>query len=249
MTMLLSVTGISRTFENGLEVLRNVSLTVDEGEFVTLLGPSGCGKSTLLRIIANLLEPTTGSVAWPRGGAAIGFVFQEPTLMPWADARRNARLALDLKGIPSSDSNPQIEKLLARVGLAGFEAAYPRELSGGMKMRLALARALAARPKILLLDEPFAALDEFSRQALNDDLRALARDDGLTVLFVTHSIYESAYLADRVVVMSPRPGHIASEIPLPAPAMRDQQWRLSPAFAERVRLISDSLRFATEATA
>src|SRR6185295_1669206 len=166
------------------------------------LGPSGCGKSTALRLAAGLLEPDAGEIAYPGGKPEIGFVFQEPTLMPWADALTNARLPLDLKHVPRAEANDRAGQALARAGLDGFEHAYPRELSGGMKMRVSLARALVARPKLLLLDEPFAALDEITRHALGDDLLRLWREDGLTVLFVTHSAAESSYLSQRVLLMT-----------------------------------------------
>ncbi len=246
MSPLLLLSDISKRFDNGTEALRGISLEVRQGEFLSLVGPSGCGKSTLLRTIAGLTTPTGGQIKWPAGRPEIGFVFQEPTLMPWADALANARLPLDLKKIDRQHGNRRAAELLSRVGLAEFVKSYPRELSGGMRMRLALARALVAGPKILLLDEPFAALDEFARQALNDDLLTLAHDAGLTVIFVTHSIYESAYLSDRVAIMSPRPGRIATEITLNPPRQRDAGWRLTAEFADSVGKVSEGLRFALE---
>jgi len=223
--------------DGGTEALRDVSFTVGAGEFVSLLGPSGCGKSTALRLVAGLLEPDKGLIEYPGGKPEIGFVFQEPTLMPWADALTNARLPLDLKGMARGDADARAAAALARVGLKGFEHAYPRELSGGMKMRVSIARALVSQPKLLLLDEPFAALDEITRNALGDDLLRLWREDGLTVLFVTHSVGESSYLSQRVLVMTPRPGRIAGDIALPVG--RDS--RLSPPTIEAQRIISDAL--------
>jgi NitT/TauT family transport system ATP-binding protein len=225
--------------EGGVEALRDVSFRVAEGEFVSLLGPSGCGKSTALRLAAGLLQANSGSVECPHGKPEIGFVFQEPTLMPWADVLANARLPLDLKHVPRREADAKAAAALARVGLAGFEHAFPRELSGGMKMRVSIARALcsfagAARPRLLLLDEPFAALDEITRNALGDDLLRLWREDRQTILFVTHSVSESSYLSQRVLVMTPRPGRIAADIALPAG--RDS--RLSPATIEAQREIS-----------
>src|SRR5215831_662399 len=168
MASLLEVSGVTKSFDNGIHALGPVDFNIREGEFVSLLGPSGCGKSTALRLIAGLLEPTAGEMSWPQGKPRIGFVFQDPTLMPWATARDNVRLPLDLARRPRAEANSDADAALARVGLAGFEAAYPRELSGGMKMRVSIARALVANPKLLLMDEPFAALDEMTRQELND---------------------------------------------------------------------------------
>jgi NitT/TauT family transport system ATP-binding protein len=237
---MIGLSAVAKRFPNGVEALRDLSFTVAQKEFVSLLGPSGCGKSTALRLAAGLLAPDAGRIDYPGGKPEIGFVFQEPTLMPWADALANARLPLDLKQVARDDANMRAADALARVGLKGFERAYPRELSGGMKMRVSIARALAARPQLLLLDEPFAALDEITRNALGDDLLRLWREDGLTVLFVTHSVSESSYLSQRVLLMTPRPGHIAAEIALPPG--RDS--RLAPATIEVQRKISDALNGA-----
>ena len=234
---LLSLSGVAKQFSNGTQALRDLSFDVSPGEFVSLLGPSGCGKSTALRLTAGLLAPDAGTVDFPSGRPETGFVFQEPTLMPWADALTNARLPLDLNNTPRGEANDRAAAALARVGLAGFESALPRELSGGMKMRVSLARALAAQPRLLLLDEPFAALDEITRAQLGDDLMRLWREDGLTILFVTHSVSESAYLSQRVLVMTPRPGRVATDIALPG--ARDA--RLSPATIEAQRAISIAL--------
>jgi NitT/TauT family transport system ATP-binding protein len=245
----LTLSHISKTFDNGVHALGDVSLSVNAGEFVSLVGPSGCGKSTVLRIVAGLLKPDGGAVEFPSGRPEIGFVFQEPTLMPWASALGNARLPLDLNGIARAEAEARSRKALARVGLAGFEKAYPRELSGGMKMRVSIARALAAGPKLLLMDEPFAALDELTRQSLNDDLIALAREDGITVIFVTHSVFESAYLSSRVVVMTPRPGRVAADIALAPPPTRDASYRLTPGFADAAGRISAALAGAMRSAA
>jgi NitT/TauT family transport system ATP-binding protein len=246
---LVSLHGVSKTFDKGVQAIAALDLDVGEGEFLSLVGPSGCGKSTALRIIAGLIAPTTGSVEWPSGKPEIGFVFQEPTLMPWRTALDNARLPLELKGVSRGDAEAQSQKALARVGLAGFEQAYPRELSGGMKMRVSIARAIAAHPKLLLMDEPFAALDELTRQSLNDDLLKLAREDGITVIFVTHSVYESAYLSDRVVVMTPRPGRVTAQIAIEQPRDRTAAYRLTPQFAEAAGKISSALGHAMGAAA
>jgi len=242
MAPLLSLRGVSKTFSGGTQALGAVDLDVAEGEFLSLLGPSGCGKSTVLRLTAGLIAPTGGTVKFAAGKPETAFVFQEPTLMPWASALTNARLALDLEGVPRTEAEPRAAAALARVGLAGFEHAFPRELSGGMKMRVSIARAIAAKPKLLLMDEPFAALDELARQSLNDDLLKLWREDAMTVIFVTHSVYESAYLSTRVAVMSARPGRVAAEIALEQPAAREESYRLTPEFADAARRISAALK-------
>jgi NitT/TauT family transport system ATP-binding protein len=244
---LVSLHGISKTFDSGTRAIAALDLDVRAGEFLSLVGPSGCGKSTALRIIAGLIAPTTGTVAWPAAKPEIGFVFQEPTLMPWRTALDNARLPLELKGIARGDAEARSNAALARVGLGGFENAYPRELSGGMKMRVSIARAIAAHPKLLLMDEPFAALDELTRQSLNDDLLKLAREDGITVIFVTHSVYESAYLSDRVVVMTPRPGRMAADITIQQPPERSAAYRLTPQFTDAAGKISAALGHAMAA--
>ena len=240
---MIALDGVGKRFATGVEALRDLTFTLRAGEFVSLLGPSGCGKSTALRLVAGLLEPDRGAVIYPDGWPQTGFVFQEPTLMPWADALTNARLPLDLKRVDRAQADAQAGAALARVGLKGFERAYPRELSGGMKMRVSIARALAAKPRLLLLDEPFAALDEITRNALGDDLLRLWREDGLTVLFVTHSVSESSYLSERVLVMTPRPGRVEADIALPS----GRETRLSPPTIEAQRRISDALNSAMAA--
>ena len=244
MTTLLSLSGITKRFDSGVEAIARVDLAVANGEFLSIVGPSGCGKSTALRIAAGLIQPTSGTVAWPEGRPEIGFVFQDPTLMPWARVRENVRLPLDLQHMKKDDIDGRVARAIARVGLTGFENAYPRELSGGMKMRVSIARAIAAQPKLLLMDEPFAALDELTRQSLNDDLLTLAREDGMTVIFVTHSVYESAYLSSRVVVMSPRPGRIAADIALSPPPVRNADYRPTPQFTEAAGRVSTALKDA-----
>ncbi len=244
MTALVCLYRVAKRFDTGLEAIRRLDLEVRAGEFVSLVGPSGCGKSTALRVIAGLLAPSEGSVSFPGGRPEIGFVFQEPTLMPWADTLGNVRLPLELKGVSRGDAETRATRALQRVGLEGFEKAYPRELSGGMKMRVSIARAIAHEPKLLLMDEPFAALDELTRQALNDDLLKLASEDGLTVLFVTHSVFESTYLSRRVVVMTPRPGRVYEDIALSPPAGRDEQYRMTPQFAADAARVSKALKDA-----
>jgi len=244
---LLSASQAGKRFANGTQALDGLSFAIRQGEFVSLLGPSGCGKSTALRLVAGLLQADAGAVTYPQGQPEIGFVFQEPTLMPWADALANARLPLDLKHLPRSQADERAAAALVRVGLKDFEHAYPRELSGGMKMRVSIARALCsftgAQPRLLLLDEPFAALDEITRNGLGDDLLKLWREDGLTVLFVTHSVSESSYLSQRVLVMTPRPGRVEAEITLPS----GRETRLSLPTIEAQRRISDALNSAMAA--
>ena len=243
--MLLAATHLAKRFPNGVEALADLSFTLNVGDFVSLLGPSGCGKSTALRIVAGLLPPDSGAVNFSGGRPELGFVFQEPTLMPWADALTNVRLPLDLKHVARGEAETQAAAALARVGLKGFERALPRELSGGMKMRVSIARALAAKPKLLLLDEPFAALDEITRTALNDDLLRLWREDGLSVLFVTHSVSESCYLSERVLVMTPRPGRLAADIALPKQNERPPGFRLAPQFLDCQRQVASALGATT----
>lgn len=219
---------------------------------MSLLGPSGCGKSTALRLIAGLTEPTSGKIEWlhpqaasGKGAHDIGFVFQEPTLMPWATVAANVRLPLKLQGLAAS-AQPRVEGALARVGLASFAKSYPRELSGGMKMRASIARALVTEPRLLLMDEPFAALDEITRFRLNNDLLALWQALGKTVIFVTHSVFESVYLSQRVVVMTPRPGRIFTELRIEAPYPRDERFRTSAMYASSCRRVSEALASAME---
>ena len=242
MGIIAAFSHVERVFANGVKALGALDLEIAEGEFLSLVGPSGCGKSTALRIIAGLIAPTSGAVAWPQGKPRIGFVFQDATLMPWATALDNVRLPLDLQRVPRDEADPRAKEALARVGLAGFADDYPRALSGGMRMRVSIARALVARPQLLLMDEPFAALDEISREALNEDLLKLWREEGLTIVFVTHSVYESTFLSTRIVVLTPRPGRLAGEIRMESSHQRTQEWRTSPEFAALAREVSLALR-------
>jgi len=249
MTAIASLRGVERIYAERLKALGPLDLDIREGEFLSLLGPSGCGKSTALRVIAGLLEPSAGEVLWPHGKPPIGFVFQDPTLMPWATARDNIRLPLDLLRTPREEADRRAQTALERVGLSGFETAYPRTLSGGMRMRVSLARALVARPKLLLMDEPFAALDEMTRQDLNDDLIRLWRDDGLTIVFVTHSVTESTYLSMRTVVMTPRPGRVAADIAFARAPTPDPAYRFAAEFAANASKVSAALRDGMNAAA
>jgi NitT/TauT family transport system ATP-binding protein len=222
-------------------------LDVNKGEFVSLLGPSGCGKSTALRLIAGLSAPTSGTVGiskpagQARPGHSVGFVFQEPTLMPWTSVRENVRLPLKLAHAPVAEANARIDAALTQVGLTEFADAYPRELSGGMKMRVSLARALVTDPDILLMDEPFAALDEITRFRLNNDLLALWRNLRKTIIFVTHSVFESVYLSQRVIVMTPRPGRLGAQFRIDTPEPRGEDFRTSAEYAGYCRKVSGAL--------
>ncbi|MCK1283114.1 ABC transporter ATP-binding protein [Bradyrhizobium sp. 44] len=253
----VSLRGVTKTYDNGVLALGPLDLAVRKGEFISLLGPSGCGKSTALRLIAELSAPSSGIVRLARreGGAqsghvqpghiqpghGIGFVFQEPTLMPWTSARENVRLPLKLAGVPKAEARARADQALASVGLGDFADAFPRELSGGMKMRVSLARALVTDPDVLLMDEPFAALDEITRFRLNDDLLALWRRLGKTVIFVTHSVFESVYLSQRVVVMTARPGRIQADFRIETVEPRGEEFRTSVAYSDYCRKVSAAL--------
>ncbi len=240
----LTLTRLSRSFANGTHALGDLTATIADGAFVSLVGPSGCGKSTALRMIAGLDRPSGGEVDWQGGRPEIGFVFQEPTLMAWASAGRNAALPLELEGVPRAEAQVRAAAALARVGLKGFEASLPRELSGGMKMRVSIARALVAEPAALLMDEPFAALDEFTRARINDDLLDVWLAQRFTTIFVTHSVFESVYLSQRILVLSGRPGRLVADIPNPAPYPRGEAYRTSPEFNEVARQVLAALRHA-----
>ena len=247
--VLVSLDGVSKRFANGTLALSAMSLDIREGEFVSLLGPSGCGKSTALRLIAGLGAPSAGTIRWPgaregtRGATEgeVGFVFQEPTLMPWATVFKNVWLPLRLKGLSRTAARDRVMEALAMVGLDRFADAYPRELSGGMKMRVSIARALVTRPKLLLMDEPFAALDEITRIKLNDDLLRLWQGQNWTIVFVTHSVFESVYLSSRIVVMAARPGRVIEEVAVDVPYPRGNEYRMSTPYNEHCRTVSDAL--------
>jgi len=245
----VEVLSVEKIFPNGTRALAPIDLTVGAGEFLTLIGPSGCGKSTLLKLIANLIEPTDGRILWWSGefhkvetaGRSLGFVFQDPTLMPWARVESNVRLPLDLAGVPKSESGERVREALARVGLEGFARHYPRQLSGGMKMRVSIARSLITEPDLLLMDEPFGALDEFTRNRLDTDLVRLWWERKLTTMFVTHSIYEAVFLSTRVVVMGAQPGRICKIMSIDEQQPREEGFRNSPRFGEYCRALSASL--------
>jgi NitT/TauT family transport system ATP-binding protein len=245
------LSNVDKIYDNGVVALRGFNLEVRRGEFLSLLGPSGCGKSTALQLIAGLSRPTAGDVKISLAPTSahlangVGFVFQEPTLMPWATVFDNVQLPLKLAKTGRVEAASRVNEVLAGVGLSDFTDVYPRELSGGMKMRVSLARALVTDPEILLLDEPFAALDEITRFRLNNDLRALWRRLRTTVIFVTHSVFESVYLSQRVVVMASRPGHVRADLVVEAPEPRTEDFRTSAGYAAQCRQVSVALADAS----
>jgi NitT/TauT family transport system ATP-binding protein len=245
---MLTISSVGRRFPTGTEALRDVSLRLVGGDFVALLGPSGCGKSTLLRLVAGLDEPDAGTLHWdagaPPGPGEIGYVFQDATLLPWATTKDNVWLPLRLRGISRDEARPGIAAALHGVGLTGFENARPAQLSGGMRMRVSIARALVTKPRLLLMDEPFAALDEFTRHRLQEDLLTLWRDLGCTIVFVTHSIYEAAFLARRIVLMTPRPGRIDEE--MTSTLTPGAETRLDPAYAALVAAVTRAMAAALD---
>jgi NitT/TauT family transport system ATP-binding protein len=248
--LLLSLREVGLRYPSGSVALDHLSFELREGEFLSVLGPSGCGKSTALRLIAGLERPGAGTVVWAGGGMPeLGFVFQESTLMPWATVADNVLLPLRLQGRTRASAAATIAGALERVGLTDAAQAYPHELSGGMKMRASIARALVLRPRLLLMDEPFGALDELTRLKLNDDLLAIQAEQGFAVVFVTHSVYESVYLADRVLLMSPSPGRIHEEIRIEPRGPRGEAFRNSVHYGEQCVAVSRALRRAVEGVA
>ena len=245
----VEVRAAQKTYPNGTQALLAVNLAVREGEFITLLGPSGCGKSTLLKMVAGLLQPSAGSLLlWRRpvaevesSGHRLSFVFQDATLMPWSRVLGNVRLPLDLAGVPREAADERVRQALQTVGLQKFDSALPRELSGGMQMRVSIARGLVTEPQLLLMDEPFGALDEITRNRLDSDLLELWQKKKLTVIFVTHSIFEAVYLSQRVVVMAARPGRIVDEVLIDEPYPRGPDFRVCTAFSQYAKRLQDSL--------
>jgi NitT/TauT family transport system ATP-binding protein len=240
---------VAKSYSGSALAVDGLSAALMEGEFVSLLGPSGCGKSTALRLIAGLTAPTRGVVrrAWdgePGTGCNIGCVFQDATLLPWASVWKNVSLPLRLASVARAAARPRVDEALSLVGLTEFARAYPRQLSGGMKMRAAVARAIVTQPRLMLLDEPLGALDEITRQRLNDDLLALWRARRWTALFITHSVFEAVYLSTRVLVMSPRPGRIVSDVPIDLPEVRTPETRTSGRYVELCREVSAELQLA-----
>ena len=247
MTALLELRQLQKRYANGTLALQGMDLSIGEHEFVSLLGPSGCGKSTALRMIAGLSQPSGGQIAWPGRDAAatqgdIAFVFQEPTLMPWATVFDNVWLPLRLAGSSRTAARPVIDAALASVGLLEFAQVYPRELSGGMKMRVSIARAMVTQPRLLLMDEPFAALDEITRFRLNNDTLAVWQARRFTTVFVTHSVYESVYLSSRIVVMAARPGRVVADIAIDEPYPRSDAFRATERYNRWCVQVSQALQ-------
>ena len=243
---ILSMQNIDKVFAGNVVALRDMNLSVNEGDFLSLLGPSGCGKSTALRLIADLSEPSSGKIRWhgAKTERDLSVVFQEPTLMPWATVADNVLLPFRLAGRRKGEVWDRAQELLGLVGLQKFHDAYPRELSGGMKMRVSIARALVTRPRLMLMDEPFAALDEITRFKLNDDLLTLKDSIGCTIVFVTHSVFESVFLSNRIVIMAARPGRVIEELTVEAPYPRTEEFRTSAEYAAQCRAASDALHAA-----
>lgn len=238
-----------KVYSNGTRALLPVDLKIKQGEFVTLLGPSGCGKSTLLKMVAGLEEPSDGRLLlWRKpinqlanNGRTLSFVFQEASLMAWHSVRKNVRLALELEGVKGKEADERVEKVLKLVGLEKFSEALPKELSGGMQMRVSIARGLVIKPDLLLMDEPFGALDEITRYKLDSDLLDLWQQNGLTVIFVTHSIHEAVFLSQRVIVMAARPGRVVADIKIEEPFPRKAEFRMQPRFTEYAMQLHDCL--------
>ena len=252
----VEVLGADKVFANGVRGLAPITLTIHPGEFVSLIGPSGCGKSTLLKLMASLIEPSDGRVQWWRGGfrnvgtpgRRLAFVFQDPTLMPWARVDTNVALPLSLAGVGRADAAARVAAALAQVDLTPAARRFPRQLSGGMRMRVSIARALVTEPDLLLMDEPFGALDEFTRNKLDEDLVRLAWERNLTNVFVTHSIYEAVFLSTRIIVMAANPGRIFGQFTVEDPFPRDAVFRGSERFALMCRDLSSLLIEASVAS-
>jgi NitT/TauT family transport system ATP-binding protein len=237
----LTLRGIGVTFPDGTHALDQVSFEMAEGEFVTVVGPSGCGKSTLLRVVSGLTPPSRGAFDVD---PSLGYVFQDPTLLQWRTVRENVELIAELHGVSKAERRRRAQEAIDLVGLSGSEKQYPKQLSGGMKMRASLARSLVMRPKVFMFDEPFAAVDEITRERLNDELMRLFARESFAGLFITHSIYEAVFLSTRVLVMSARPGRIVGEYRVPFPYPRQPELRFEPEFAELAGEVSRSLREA-----
>jgi NitT/TauT family transport system ATP-binding protein len=233
---------IGMVFPDGTEAVADVSLTVDRGEFVTIVGPSGCGKSTLLKIASGLLQPTSGTVTVDRD--RLGYVFQDATLLQWRTVRQNVELLAELHGMSRADRIRLAREAIETVGLTGFEDHYPKSLSGGMKMRASLARTLTLKPPVFLFDEPFGAVDEITREHLNEETQQLFQSEGFAGLFITHSIGEAVFMSTRVLVMSARPGRIVASFDVPFPYPRSPELRFDPQFARLSGAVSQALRGA-----
>jgi NitT/TauT family transport system ATP-binding protein len=248
--IIVEMSNLGKVYPNGTVALQNVNLTIHEGEFLCFVGPSGCGKSTIFNLITGLIQPTDGELKilnmTPKQAlkqSDIAFVFQDHTLLPWRSLLDNVALPLELRGFNKKQRKEEAERVLELVGLKDYTKALPRQLSGGMKMRVSIARALAQRPKLLLMDEPFGALDEITRQTLQDELLKIWQlDPKMTVLFITHNVFESVFLSTRVVVMTPRPGKVSDTLSIPVPYPRDETFRSAKQFGELVRAVSGALK-------
>lgn len=247
---MVSIENVNKIYSSSTIALQNVNLQIREGDFASFVGPSGCGKSTLLRIIAGLGDPTSGNISVlgttpeiaRQQKGEVAFVFQDATLLPWRNVMANVGLPLELSGVPKKKRIEEGERVLELVGLKDHMKAMPKELSGGMQMRVSIARALIAKPKLLLMDEPFGALDEITRQNLQHELLDIWKQEELTVLFVTHNVLESVYLSNRVVVMTPRPGKIASVVDIDLPYPREDSLRITKRFNELIADVSENLK-------
>jgi len=243
----ISIQGVSKQFRNGALALQNISMRLEKGEFVSLLGPSGCGKSTLLRLVSGLTPLSGGAIAVNgmtpvNARELMSFIFQDATLLPWRTVEQNVGLGLELEHAARPLVKEKVAQMLELVGLTQVAQRYPRQLSGGMKMRVSIARALVNRPRILLLDEPFAALDEMSRDRLNEELLRLYLEHHWTVMFVTHSVAEAVFLSNRIVILAPHPGRIAHVVPVDLPWPRTAETRMTTAYEQQVALVSRLLR-------
>jgi len=246
---MIEFSGLTKRYAPGQTVLDSVNLTISKGEFVSFIGPSGCGKSTALKLISGLAVPTAGTISvdgmTPKNAREIiSFIFQDATLLPWRTVQQNVGLGLELERVGGARRKEKTSQLLELVGLQHMASAYPRELSGGMKMRVSIARALATSPRLLLMDEPFAALDEMSRDRLNEELLRLRDEQKWTAVFVTHSVAEAVFLSTRIVVLSPNPGRIHAMLPVELPPARTAALRATPEFDELVARVSRTLREA-----
>jgi NitT/TauT family transport system ATP-binding protein len=236
----LRFTDVGKRFPDGTVALTGVNIDVANGEFVSIVGPSGCGKSTLLRIASGLTKVSEGKV--DVRASTVGYVFQDPTLLPWRSVRKNVELLAELAKMPKAERRQRAAEAIKLVGLTGFERHRPRALSGGMRMRVSLARSLVLQPDLFLFDEPFGAVDEITRERLNDELLQLFLARGFAALFVTHSVSEAVFLATRVIVMSPRPGRVLGDFSIPFDYPRQPQLRFSDEFAHVAARVSRCLR-------
>lgn len=239
----ISFNHVNKIFANGTIALQDMNLTINDGQFVTIVGPSGCGKSTVLRLIAELSQVSSGKIESNinKDKNELAFVFQEPALMPWYHVIDNVHLPLKLTRKSLRESRTIVQEAINLVGLDGFERSYPRQLSGGMKMRVSIARALVTQPRIVLMDEPFGALDEMTRSKLNTDLLKIWQQRNSTIVFVTHNIYEAVYLSQRVIVMAARPGRVVADVKIDATYPRSEDFRMSQLCNEYCREISNYL--------